>query len=430
VSRDLVADYAWGFSSGVKQQHGSYKNGRSLHAILRRDGTSGARGYPDFVAWFNEHTGQPLIVSRAVGYPQLGKNPATHAVFTSDASAAAQGQYWWVMGGRADSQPFDLYRSVQPFSPLAHERILNDFVTEPQSTTPALAVVGDAGILPYRWRASGAKTGELRVRRYILPESSPAVLGSERTLGRASTVPGLGDITIEQLWSRWDPRHRAFALTWHWFQHTAATSDGKAFGSNYQTATASPTITPYEHFSRGEDTGWFPRDIGFTPAGIPWITLVTGPVSGRTNGWQATFFRWAGSAWQPVALSADMEANADALACGPSRDYLVCAYSTLGTPGSLLVTVSRDDGATWSAPVAVDDVGLAGNGALQRINWVSFTQPADRYLDNLARFFVGYYRVGDAESAGGFRWLGSGRRRRPCCIRGRACRAGPARRLQ
>jgi hypothetical protein len=43
-------------------------------------------------------------------------------------------------------------------------------------------------------------------------------------------------------------------------------------------------------------------------------------------------------------------------------------------------------------------VGPAENGAVQRINWVSFTQPADRYLDNTARFFVGYYRVGEAEA--------------------------------
>ncbi len=59
--------------------------------------------------------------------------------------------------------------------------------------------------------------------------------------------------------------------------------------------------------------------------------------------------------------------------------------------------MSRDDGQTWSTPVAVDNVGLASTGALQRIHWVSFTQPADRYLDNTARFFVGYYRVGEPE---------------------------------
>jgi hypothetical protein len=69
----------------------------------------------------------------------------------------------------------------------------------------------------------------------------------------------------------------------------------------------------------------------------------------------------------------------------------------LGTPGLLLVKVSTDDGLNWSAPVAVESVGLADSGALQRINWVSFAQPVDRYLDNTARLFVGYYRTDEAQ---------------------------------
>ena len=96
-------------------------------------------------------------------------------------------------------------------------------------------------------------------------------------------------------------------------------------------------------------------------------------------------------------LSNDMENNSDAMACGTLRDYVICAYSELGTPGRLLVKVSRDDGQTWSAPVAVDNVGLADSGVLQRINWVSFAQPADRYLDNTARLFLSYFQGGEAE---------------------------------
>ena len=45
----------------------------------------------------------------------------------------------------------------------------------------------------------------------------------------------------------------------------------------------------------------------------------------------------------------------------------------------------------------MDNVGLADTGEPQRINWVSFAQPADRYLDNTARLFVGYYRVGEPD---------------------------------
>jgi hypothetical protein len=361
-------------------------------------------------------------MTRAVAYPTVGKNPATQAVFTSDAPAGETGRIWWVMGGRANLQPFDLYRSVHPFQPLVLEQMLDNFVTETQSTTPALAIVGETGLLPYRWRASGNRTGEIRFRNYGLTTAGSPVLRFERSLGRASTGTAFGDITIEQLWSRWDPRWRAFALTWQWFQHTAATPDGKAFGSNpflvtrdfgttwqaadgttvalpltYASATASAVITPYEHFGRGESTGWLPRDIGFTPGGAPWITLVTGPISGRDSGWSLTFFRWDGVSWQATVLADDMEANADAMSCGPVRDFLVCAYSQLGTPGELLVKVSRDDGVSWSTPVSVNNVGIAESGAVQRINWVSFAQPSDRYLDNTARFFVGYYRVGETE---------------------------------
>jgi hypothetical protein len=421
VSRDLTADYTWGFFSGFKQQHGSYQNGRSLHAVLKRTG-SGERGYPDYLLWFNELTGQTIIRTRAVAYPTLGINPATHAVFASDASAEESGRFWWVMGGRADSQPFDLYRSVEPFKPLVLEQVLDNFVTEPGSTTPALAIVGETGLLPYRWRASGSPNDQVRFRNYAFSESAPPLLRFEKSLGRGSNVVDLGDITIEQLWSRWDPRRRAFALTWQWFQHTATTPNGSAQGSNpflytddfgttwkaadgshvalpldFLSATASTVITPYEHFSRGEHTTPKPRDIGFTPGGAAWITLVTGPVWGTLDGWQLTLFRWDGTSWQAIPLVDDMEATADAIACGPARDYLVCAYSQLGAPGRLLVKASRDDGLTWSAPVTVGDVGLADNGAVQRINWVSFAQPAERYLDNTARFFLSYYRVGDVD---------------------------------
>ncbi len=209
-------------------------------------------------------------------------------------------------------------------------------------------------------------------------------------------------------------------MTWLWFAHGGST--GNAMGSNpfiytddqgttwrsadgtpvslpltYSTAIATPPITPHDHFALGEHSSWLPRDIGFSPGGVPWITMAAGAIDGHDDGWQPTFFRWDGSSWQAVPLSNDMENNADAMACGTLRDYLICAYSELGTPGSLLVKVSRDDGQTWSAPVAVDNVGLADTGVLQRINWVSFAQPADRYLDNTARFFLSYYRDGEAE---------------------------------
>ncbi len=136
-------------------------------------------------------------------------------------------------------------------------------------------------------------------------------------------------------------------MTWQWFAHDAGTTSGIALGSNpfiytddfgaswrsadgapvtlpltYTSAAASPIITPHDHFSLGENTGWLPRDIGFTPGGAPWITMPSGAVDGNTDGWQMTLFRWDGSTWQAQPLSNDMEGDADAMACGPVRDYL------------------------------------------------------------------------------------------------------------
>ncbi len=418
VKKEVVSGYSWGYQVGVKQQHGSYKNGRSLHAISRRSGTTGTNGSPDYLVWVDEHTGQTAALERPVGYAELGKNPATSAVFTSDAPEGEQGRIWWVLGGRANLQPFDMVRSDHLFNPFAWDLVLDNFVTDFESTTPCLATVGLTGMLAYRWLESRAPNGEVRFQDYDLSQSIP-ILRTEKALGQTSFVSPYGDVTIEQVWSRWDPRHRAFAVSWQWFIRPFGTNQGQRFGSNpflftedlgatwlladrspatlpLMHATVTPTMTPHDHLALGEDTNWFQRDLGFSPSGVPWITMPSGAIDPRSNGWQLTFFRWNQSAWEGVPLSNDMQAGADAISCGPTRDFLVCAYSEFGNPGALLVKVSRDDGQTWSAPVTVDTVGTATNGSAQRISWVSFAQPADRYLDNSARFFVAFYRESDS----------------------------------
>jgi hypothetical protein len=153
-------------------------------------------------------------------------------------------------------------------------------------------------------------------------------------------------------------------------------------------ASQDPTISPYDHLTSGETMGWLPRDVGFGPKGTPWMTLPVGTLS------EMRFFLWNDSRWENRTLTTNLD-EGDPMACGAMRDYLVCAYSEARTPGTLLARVSRDEGRTWSAPVTVDSVGSAPGGSLQRINWVSFAQPADRYLDNTGRFFVGYYKTRD-----------------------------------
>src|SRR5262245_38580739 len=63
ITRDVSTSYSWLYESGVKQQQGSYKNGRSLHAVTQRVGT-GAKGSPDYLLWVDEHSGQILALQR------------------------------------------------------------------------------------------------------------------------------------------------------------------------------------------------------------------------------------------------------------------------------------------------------------------------------------------------------------------------------
>jgi len=290
--------------------------------------------------------------------------------------------------------------------------LLNDFETFAASTAPTMSAIENSGLLVYRYGNSISPDVVTRFQRYDLGANVPQ-LEAEATLGCGSFVEDLGDVTIEQVWSRWDPRWDALAVTWQWFDKTE-TGENR-FGSNpflytddfgatwrladgseatlpLTYATIEPRISPYDHLALGEHSGWLPRDVGFGPNGTPWITLAVGDAR---SDWRLRFFRWDQARWESRALTDRMQVNTDAAACGAARDYLVCAYSELGTPGTLLVRVSRDDGNTWTAPVTVDSVGTAPDGSLQRINWVSFVQPADRYLDNSARFFVGYYKTGD-----------------------------------
>jgi hypothetical protein len=428
VVQEIASDYSWGYKTGLKQHLGSYKNGRSVHAVFRR--TEKDKGNPDFLVWFDERTGEASTIEHPVGQMVRGVvNPAGNAVFTSDAPAEEQGRVWFVCGGRAGQLPFDLARSRGLFDPRAFDVVLDDFVTERSSTTPCLSVVGETGLLVFRYRHSRASDGAVRFQRYDLSSATP-VLQAEHGLGAAGFVDDrLGDVTIEQLWSRWDPRRRALAVTWQWYFHKSP--EPQRFGSNpfvytedlgetwlladgspaalpLTYATLEPKVAPYDHLRSRESSHWYPRDLGFGPKGTPWITLPVGNPS-KSGASHVRFFFWGSSGWESRDLTGGMEASSDAQACGATRDYLVCAYSEFETPGQLLVRVSRDDGRSWSAPVVVDTVGEAPEGSRQRINWVSFVQPADRYLDNTARFFVGHYKESDGKEGRNYmnslRWV-------------------------
>jgi hypothetical protein len=220
-------------------------------------------------------------------------------------------------------------------------------------------------------------------------------------------------VTIEQVWSRWDPRRRALAVTWQWYARVQSNGElTKYFGSNpflytddlgdtwrqadgtpvrlpltYASA-SDPKVSPWNHLSLAQTTKWYPRDLGFAPDGTPWLVL---PAE-NTN--VVRLFYWDGSAWESSILTENL-GEGDPLACGTTRDFLLCAYSEQDNPGQLRLRISEDSGRTWSSPVVANSLGTASDGSEQRIDWVSFAQPADDYRDNMSRFFVGYHRASD-----------------------------------
>ncbi len=186
------------------------------------------------------------------------------------------------------------------------------------------------------------------------------------------------------------------------FGETWLQADGSPATLPLTYATTTPKLAPYDHLTRGETSEWFTRDLGFGPSGARWIILPVGKQQ------EMRFFYWGLSGWESTSLTTNLD-RGDPVGCGATRDYLVCAFAEIKKPGSLLVRVSNDDGRTWGAPFAVDNVGRAPNGSAQGINWVSFVQPAEECVDNAARFFYGYYKQRDGINARNYenniRWV-------------------------
>jgi hypothetical protein len=359
------------------------------------------------------------------GFNEEGVNVGGNVVFTSGSSGANKGEMWWVTGGRAWQLPFDLSRSLELFNPRRFEIVLDDFETAGSSTAPTLSVAGKVGagkgLVLYRYLDSRNPEGAVLFQRYDLGSTIPG-LEDEGVIGRAGKAPGLGTVTIEQVWSRWDPRRRAVAATWQWyskkqsnrymgsnpvvftedFGNTWKLADGSVVTEPLTYVRRTTTTTPYDHLARLEDTTWYTRDVGFGVKGAPWITLPVGKAAREIR-----FFFWSGSRWDSRPLTVDLDSG-DPVGCGATRDYMVCAFSERRKAGALLVRVSSDDGRSWSKPVQVDNVRNAHGGS-NRINFVSFVQPADNYADNAARFFYGYYKQTDGNLGSAFenniRWV-------------------------
>jgi hypothetical protein len=382
----VSVNYEWGYRCGVKQALGSYSLGHSVYNIAKETGEG--RGSPDYLMWFNESEGWGEI--RELGHDDANVlNPGGQADFGDD------GRVWYMLGARARDLPFDLLRFDEPFSLEPWSLAAEGVVTYGASTTPCLHVKGDLGLHSYRYSGS-SRTGEVQVRVQRLDLNSGLVV-DETPVARGSSI-GQQRIGIEQLWTRYDSRMGAIALTWQWWD-----VDSRLFGSNpfvwseddgvtWKDASGrvldlplayeerDETLVPYDHIERVRSTSWQPGEIGWTPGGVPFLMTQSSDLT--LNHW-----RWTGSEWDRFIVTDRIRYDSKPYAAGTTRDFAVIFYATLDEPETLWMITSRDDGETWSAPAPVIELD---DDAISTVTWI---QPR-RYLDNTARVAVLHYRKG------------------------------------
>jgi hypothetical protein len=376
----VTPDYAWGYRCGVKQALGAHYLGRTVYNISHE--TGGRLGSPDYLVWVDEHTGEASI--NELGHDDANViNPGGQACFDDE------GRVWYALGGRGRDLPFDVLRFDEPFSINSWTNRIDDLVTYGGSTTPLLHVLGDLGMHIYRYSGS-SRTGEVEVRFQKL-DLANGELVSELAIAKGSIIDQQ-KIGIEQLWSRWDSRIGAIALTWQWWD-----VDARWFGSNpfvYSddlgatwkdasgTELALPlayenrndVLVPYDHVENEESSEWHPHDIGWTPNGVPFLLNPDGDLD-------IHFWRWDGDRWEDHLIAEHYLVDTKSFAGGATRDYTFIAYSTSVSPGILWGITSTDDGQTWSQPSIILD---AGEDIISTVVWV---QP-QRYIDNAARLVV------------------------------------------
>jgi hypothetical protein len=236
----------------------------------------------------------------------------------------------------------------------------------------------------------------------------------ERDIGIGYMHPEMGKIGIEQLYTRYDPRHDRTLLTWQWFD-----VEDHRFGSNpflysddhaetWRRADGSimeklpvsygeidPVLVPVDHLAGRRDVNWHPRDIGVSPGGVGWMTLPRGwPY--ETGAWHLRLLRFADGAWSNQPLTGPLYGGCKPHAVGVTRDRMVLLYAEAAEPNVLKARFSADDGATWSSPVVVEALPGEGGTDATAVSWVSFAQPTEEY-DDAARFFYAYFREADGD---------------------------------
>ena len=396
-----IADsYNWGYWCGVKQPLGAYKDGLSIHLIVKPNYPPDVdKGNPDHIFWVNEFEGTYGFSEYATGQSSDNfKHPGGMVWFDDD------GIIWCNIGARAHELPLDVYKSTAPFDVENFEIVLDNYETYSTSTTPCIVAENSKVLVFWRhgWTTNPDTT--VRMRRYNTTNGD-FILETELDIGKGAWDNVFGQVGLEQFWIRFDPRFEYVFASWQWWDtngpfgslpfvysddygDTWRTADGVALDDlpvDYSERT--DVLIPYDHFELGGNSEWNVRDIGVAPGGTFWITVPIG--DGTVGGeWKILFWLFNDTAWESRGLTGTMIGQSKPHAIGATKDYLVFLYSEWSERNLLKARVSADDGYTWTEPVVIDEVPLSDG-----IPWISFVQPTDDYTDNTARFFYSHYNL-------------------------------------
>jgi hypothetical protein len=426
---DLTTDDTWGWHAGVKQPLGAYQDGRSIHQITQRRPGDEEVGDPDNLLWVDETTGDHRVVRHPTGEPGAER---AHANPGGTLSFGPDGTIWYLTGGRAHLMPPSLFASRIPYDPRHFTAKLRAFVTQEWATSFNLHVHDEMLLLVWRNGTSQSTTTPVRFRRYDTRRDL-RIPEADVDLGIGAHLPRGEPISIEQVWSRRDPRFGYVMATWQWSDGRGlrATPPGYRFGSNpflysaddgttWRSVDGRPraplpigyldhdaVLVPYDHFAAGEWTSWQSWDLGVSPQGTFWTAM---PVGLRVRGRQealAMFF-FDGAAWQRRDVVRGIPVGRKSHACGATKHYLVLVYADADEPNLVKARASDDDARTWSAPVVVDSLP-----ASRVVDWISYAQPTAAYDDDTIRFFLLHHARGDREGPfrGSARWIKLGVRK-------------------
>jgi hypothetical protein len=406
---ELHSDLSLGYWSGVKQPLGSYKNGMSIHQLSRGNWPEPLAGNPDNILWVRENDPAHGVEQDPTGLIDgWFTHPGGVATFAED------GSIWYTIGARAGDLPLDLLRSDVPFDQTSFSMVLDDYVTGGANTTPCLEVNDPNLMLFWRRGYSAGTETTVRFRQYDINGTFEEP-NFQLDIGKGAAGTDVGDVGIEQFYTRFDPRFNLLFVSWQWFKHPYFMGSNPFlysddFGATWRSADGSAIddlpldyteindiIVPFDHLGQFNHTGWNPSDIGVAPDGTFWMTS---PVGIQVPGpWYVKYWFFDGEQWNDRQLTGQMLSDSKPHAVGVTQDYLVFAYSDNDHKDQLLVRISDDGGDTWSDARIVDDA----ISDTRTINWVSFAQPADDYEDNCVRFFYAYFR--DIDSVDGKRYL-------------------------